>query len=495
MTNNGKRLLFRQSKDVSLTVIGGLFESDDVEIRVVDALSEIIPSAREWTPDAIVVCENGDKPEVLSLCGGIRANPAVCGIPLVIIGDKTDADFKLNALKKGADECLDLYGDSAEIVLKLGNILKSQRYRRLLAEHNLFAMTCEHVEHGILLIDRDQHVIQANQTAQTEFGMSAGDGSTWIEQLSTRYTLGSSDEWAGVANNTQPTVLTMLEGTDQSVGNSDGRRWFRCVCYPLVDDPEKRVLVTIIDVTKQLEMQDILLGVKRLISHKMLTPLNGIIGPLEIVIEDEADGKDRVKLLKTALESADELASVVTRLEEYFLSPFTRDDEGFTEVGELRAIILRASSDLLVASLDCDIKAPARTYIPLGGHKISTVFVELFENAVKFHPKHRPAIHVKAHVKNDKLRIDVIDDGCHIPQGAMKYVHLPFYQAGTGLIGEISGQGIGLAQVSRIVMAVGGTVKFSNRTSCDGVCVSIFLPVSSHADSKKMSNADILADS
>jgi len=495
MINNGKRLLLKQSKGISLTVVKKLIESDDVEIRQIDNHDEVISIAFEWKPDVIVISESDNPTEVLSLCGKIRSHPYISGIPLLILGEEVDRGFRTAALENGADECLSMRGDTVEISLKLGNMLKLRRHRRTLAEHDLFAMTCEQVAHGILLIDKSYRVIQSNQVAQTEYGIFVEGNSTWFEQLSERFTIHPEQDLTKIADTSIPGVFTMLEGRGAVEAGNEGRRWFKCAVYPLVDDPERRALVTMTDVTKQLEMEDILLGVKRLISHKMLTPLNGIIGPLEIVLEDEADGKDRVKLLKTAMESAEDLAGVVSRLEEFFLSPFSHEDSEFTRAGELKNIITQAASDLLIAGIDFNIKTPAKTIISLGGQKMLAVFTELLENAVKFHPRHRPEIQIIADVKNDKLRVDVIDDGCHIPLEAMKYIHLPFFQPGVGIAGEIPGHGIGLAQVSRIVMAAGGSVRFANRTSCDGVCVSVFLPVSSPKDSKKMSNADIFAGS
>jgi CheY-like chemotaxis protein len=492
MNNFGRRLLFRQSKDVSFTVLGGMVEPCDVDIHVVDDPRDIIAAAYDRKPDAIVLAETEDKTELFALCEAVRATSEICDVPILVLCVASDKNVRLAALKSGADECLCVFSDASEIALKLGNMLKIQRFRRSLAEQNLFAMTCEQVEHGMLLLDGSGGVLQANLVAQTKFGVSVDCGKTWIEQLSDRYTIRPEANVEDPSVKSALKVLTILEciGTH---GDNRSRQWYRCLSYPLLDDPEGRVLVTIIDVTKQLEMEDILLGVKRLISHKMLTPLNGIIAPLEIVLEDEADGNDRVKLLETALESAEELAAVVSRLEDYFVSPFSIEESDSMKVSELKAIISQAASDLLIAGIEYDIRVPAKTQVPVGPQKLLTIFIELLENAVKFHPRHRPFIQVYAQVHSDKLRIDVIDDGGQIPPESIGFVSLPFYQPGVGLAGEISGHGVGLAQVSRIIMAAGGNVRFTNLPSGKGVCVSIFLPISSTKDSKNMTNADIFA--
>ena len=261
----------------------------------------------------------------------------------------------------------------------------------------------------------------------------------------------------------------------------------------MTDDPDGRVMVALVDVTKQLEMQDILIGVKRLISHKLMTPLNGLVAPLDMLAEGVDDEAERKTLVDTARDSATRLTETISKLERYFIIGGPSQDEQRTRHCELPQIVKQSASEFLIANLVYDGKVPDEASVPLGKQAMFGIVTEIFENAVKFHPRHRPAICINVSLRNDTLCLDITDDGCHVQPDALRHLHVPFYQAGAGLAGEVQGHGMGLAQVSRTLMCGGGRIKFANRTDGLGVCASIFLPICLPNDSKNWTNADIFA--
>jgi nitrogen-specific signal transduction histidine kinase len=376
--------------------------------------------------------------------------------------------------------------DTAELSVKLGNMLRMQRSRRSAAKQNMFTAMCEQLEHGVLIVDRTLHVTYANFAAQFDFGVSVDPALTWMDQLAVRFTLCSGEDWLKSLNDpASSNALTMFERGAGVVSP----RWFKCMVYGMPDDPEGHVVVGLVDVSAEMEMQDILLGVKRLISHKMLTPLNGIMAPLDLLVEGEVTEEERLMLVEMAQQSATRLADALSSLEEYF-TVHSRQAVG-ADVSELAEIVEECRGEELIARLDYRCRERDQI-LPLGRRELSIVFSEILENAVKFHPTHRPALTIDVFSRSGGVRIDVADDGCHVRPEDLERLSMPFFQGGPGLACEVVGLGLGLAQVSRIIMGAGGRIRFSNRAEGLGLCVSIFLPTTMRSDSKNRASADIL---
>jgi signal transduction histidine kinase len=335
-------------------------------------------------------------------------------------------------------------------------------------------MIAERVRHGILLADGTHHVTFANICAQMDYGIDPECDSTCIEMLSRRFTLGAEEHWIKVVNGvTVPTMLTMFENVSQGYGKEPVTRWMRCTVTPLDDDPDKRVLVLISDVTKSLEVQDILIGVKRLVSHKIRTPINGLLGPLDLLRESGLSAEERASLLELAQESARRLADAVGGLEEFFYqSGGTRGDDSAT-VRDIVEMARQMGEEYALAGNEIVATAPESVPVVVGRARLFGIIAELYENSNKFHPAKRPFISMKITLTRGCLSIVHEDDGCHVPPAVLSHLHVPFYQAEETLTGEVSGNGLGLAQVSRIVAGAGGASR-SPTARTGPVCVFRF---------------------
>ena len=208
-----KRLLAMQSKDITVAILEKLFIGQNVAIRTVTAKQNVIETATGWMPDVILISGIDDENALFALCRAIRTNTFLCEVPLMVMSGTNDRYLTLAILRSGADDCLCSPVDMVELGLKLGNKLKLLRMRRSVAERNMFRTVSEHVEHGILLVDRTRHVMYANQMAHTDCGVCTDSGSTWMEQLAGRFTLCDEQEWVNtVDEGGESHALMMFEG-------------------------------------------------------------------------------------------------------------------------------------------------------------------------------------------------------------------------------------------------------------------------------------------
>jgi signal transduction histidine kinase len=235
--------------------------------------------------------------------------------------------------------------------------------------------------------------------------------------------------------------------------------------------------------------------VKRLVTHKLRTPLNGLVGPLELLnAGGDSDEDERKMLLSISAASAKRMEEAVSSLENFFFSPRIPVSRHKCTLADAIGLAELSAKEQSLPDPIISCKAPGNTVIPLGPNQLYNIFAELFENAVKFHPQHEPHVSVDIARDNEIVNIIVEDDGSHASPSALKHLHVPFYQSEELLTGEMDGHGLGLAQVARIMYSAGGRVAFYNRVDGPGLRVHLRLLATSLDGAKKVPIARIFAD-
>jgi signal transduction histidine kinase len=105
------------------------------------------------------------------------------------------------------------------------------------------------------------------------------------------------------------------------------------------------------------------------------------------------------------------------------------------------------------------------------------VFLELFTNARKFHPRHEPMLEVGVRLDGTgAVVLTVADDGVVLSPVQLACAGQPYFQAEKRFTGESPGMGLGLASVFAQTWQAGGSGTLRNRTSGPGVCVELTWP-------------------
>jgi PAS domain S-box-containing protein len=225
------------------------------------------------------------------------------------------------------------------------------------------------------------------------------------------------------------------------------------------------------------------------VSHEMRTPMNGIIGFAEIgkrkaaknSAEMYADYFDNVlvsaKSLNQLIESLLNLAE--TAWDEQ--SGIAKDDLQVVELEMLAAQCVSlmektAASRQQKIELECSAKAPC----VLGDEsRLQQVLNHLFSNALRYSPEHSSVIvriqdMPDAPARAPRVRIQVIDQGCGIPEKELKAIFEPFYESTRTATGA-GGTGLGLALSTQIIHRHKGTITAANQPGC-GAIFEIILP-------------------
>jgi two-component system sensor histidine kinase KdpD len=197
------------------------------------------------------------------------------------------------------------------------------------------------------------------------------------------------------------------------------------------------------------------------VSHDLRTPLGTITGAAT-TLRDEAElsASTRTELVESIVDEAERLERLVsnlldmTRLESGGLA-LRRDWVPLDEM--IGSALTRLEARLEDRNVTVSI-APDVPLVSVDPVLFEQVFVNLFENAVKYTPKKTP-IEIMARREGDRVEIEVRDHGAGLPKDAEMRVFEKFFR--DSHIG-VSGAGLGLSICKGIVEAHGGTIRAEN---------------------------------
>lgn len=113
--------------------------------------------------------------------------------------------------------------------------------------------------------------------------------------------------------------------------------------------------------------------------------------------------------------------------------------------------------------------------VNVDARRLRQVLVNFLSNAAKFSHKGDDVI-INISVHFDKVRIEVIDHGCGIPDEFQEKIFQRFTQADASDSRATGGAGLGLAIAKELIQAMGGVVGFSS-TENVGSCFYVELPL------------------
>lgn len=123
--------------------------------------------------------------------------------------------------------------------------------------------------------------------------------------------------------------------------------------------------------------------------------------------------------------------------------------------------------------------AIAPPFLPLDKEAIAQVIVNLLDNAVKY-SNGRKEIEVAVSSTPRDVRVSVRDHGIGVPAGERKKIFEKFYRAGSVLVHDVKGSGLGLSIVQHVVRAHGGRVEVESEPG-QGSTFTIILPLAAPA--------------
>ena len=201
-------------------------------------------------------------------------------------------------------------------------------------------------------------------------------------------------------------------------------------------------------------------------SHEMRTPLNGVLGSLELVRQTELEPKQQ-RFVETARRSAETLLVVINEVLD-----LSKIEAGRVELErsafDLRIIVEEATeafSDLAHRKgleLACFIPADLPTELVGDPGRLRQILTNLIGNAVKFTERGEVGVRVQMieqSVSSASFSFEVADTGIGIPAEKRSQIFEAFAQADSSTTRRYGGTGLGLPIAKHFCELMGGTIR------------------------------------
>ena len=230
---------------------------------------------------------------------------------------------------------------------------------------------------------------------------------------------------------------------------------------------------------KKMEQERFKGNLLRSISHDIRTPLSGIMGSGEMLMQMTKDKEELYDLSKNIYEDATWLHGLVenilslTRLQDSDIM-LEKQQEAVEEiVGAAVATIEKRYPERQI-----DIRLPDEfLMVKMNGRLIHQVLINLMDNAIKHSPA-KSFIRISIEKEDGVVITKVIDRGTGIKEEDLPHIFEMFYtkDKDTKDKGNIRGIGIGLSICKSIIEAHGGKIKAENNTDGRGATFTFSLP-------------------
>lgn len=337
----------------------------------------------------------------------------------------------------------------------------------------------EELDAAVMVLDGQGRIIDMNAAAER------------IIEAPAREVLGESLQGA------LPRVATNVQRARDGAGGEDvgvevfqeeggAHRWYEMRVSVLRDNRRRQAgeLVVIRDVTERTdaaqtlaEARDQALAADRAkseflatMSHEVRTPMNGIIGMTDILLDTQLDVEQR-EFAERVRSAAGSLLTILNDILD-----FSKMEAG-RMVLEERPFEIRTcfeeAIDLVAANaeekglmLACVIPGQVPTMAVGDSGRIRQIILNLLANAVKFTESGEIVLSVSSESVEEgflMLRCEVRDSGVGIPEEERAGLFEQFSQIGRTDSSGFGGTGLGLAIVRRLVGQMGGTVAVTSK--------------------------------
>jgi two-component system phosphate regulon sensor histidine kinase PhoR len=313
------------------------------------------------------------------------------------------------------------------------------------------------LQEAVLIVDANNYILLANKALQAIFPSAQNILRQRLE-LVLRSVVFLNYVDAVRAGRAQPQhEIEFVEGNSTTWVESTGT-----LIPPLDDQRGPWVLFVLHDITKQKRLESVRKDFVANVSHELRTPLSVIKGYVETLVDGrDMPVDDRERFLRTIQRHTERLNSLLedllalSRLEsinpELHREPTSLSTLITGLIDDYRARPTSAGHSLNFA-LD-----PAVSELLIDPLKITQVFENLLENALKYAPR-GSHIDISTRLHANDVEVCVRDNGPGIPEADLPHIFERFYRVDKGRSREKGGTGLGLSIVKHIVQLHGGRV-------------------------------------
>ncbi len=450
---------------------------------------EAIEKAQETTPDLILLDVMMPGMDGFEVCRKLRADPRLGEVPIIMVTALHDRQSRLEGIEAGADDFITKPFDSIELRARVKTVIRLNRYRRLLAERAKFEWVVAQADSGYLIINNEDDVLYANPRARLYLGMpqdeEEADLVKFLDLAERSYRCEPRESWMNWPAGEDSTCATAKDPCYlvRSEEENTPPLWLQVDVMEMFFQEDERYLIRLRDVTSKVLEQRSMWTFHSLVSHKIRTPLNLLLGFLNLLERKDVplSEEEQDNYLTAAHNGAVRLQEVIQDIFQY-MQALDMAQVGFARcaLAAIPEIVEEIKNSLEIEEVEViydGIEDRDTACLPLSAQAVELILWELFENAKKFHPQQSPKLEIVLSRVPEGVRLQIRDDGTSLSSDQLARIWIPYYQVEKRFTGQVPGMGLGLSMVASLVWEARGTCHAYNREDGAGIVIEINMPL------------------
>lgn len=364
-------------------------------------------------------------------------------------------------------------GDELELLAHTLNSLASNledTIHEITSEKNKLELILEHMDNGVILLDRYGRLTTANRQAASFFQITpAMMGQHTLKVIGSQLLDQAIQQTEASRESRFVNIKTTLQ---------ENRRIFQVFLAPV----RTGVLAVFHDITALQELQERQSEFIANASHELATPLTSIKGFAETLLDGALEDKElRTKFVRIILEEAERMHRLTQSLLQLakLKAPEYRQQlpmEPLFLIPVLEQVLQEISPKQKAKQLQVHVRFPEEeTSITGNSDYIKQLFLNLLDNSVKYTPENG-SITLSYEQTPSHAVIVIEDTGIGIPPHHLPLIFERFYRTDKARSRKEGGSGLGLSIVKFIVDLHGGSIQVRSQVNL-GTTFTILLPL------------------
>ncbi|MBD5780254.1 response regulator [Pelagicoccus sp. NFK12] len=460
--------------------IEALLTQENYRFLLADSGTTALQVLETHTPDVILLDVMMPGMNGFEVCQKIRSTPHISEIPIIMITALDDEESMIQGIDAGADDFLSKPISKIELRSRIRSILRLNRFRKLCDERQKFELVVAQSHRGYVVIDADNRILSSNTAAENMLQLSPEETQQnphFFDTARKLFTIQPDDIETKIEHQTESRELDPFILV-RSAQNEQAAKWIRVTFQDLGLSQIGQHFLRLEDISDRIISFQEKHTFSRMITHKLLTPLNAIKAAHQLLDTRDPTPERITQIQAIQKKGIDRLEYDIHSILSFLEAE--RNPRNLLKIADARIHIQRLAE---TSPFHFEVFQEA-TFAPddsihISGHAFDACLREIVENAIKFHRGATVSIDCYIKKAEDPQRVLIVFQNNSYPLSKDELANAwkPYWQADRYVTGEIAGMGLGLSLIAANVWTAGGTCKIENHSQTDGVQLTLSFPI------------------